>query len=221
MAETALIDRHAKKGINQMTSYNTLLDLFTAGGIAMYPLLLCSVLSLSAVIERTIYWMTEGRAVSVSRLAALVSKDASPKGEAAASPTETRALELIQHGLTEEAAAVIEAESVTTFTRATNFLPLLDCVIAVAPLLGILGTVLGIIQAFQKLNFANGAIPTDVGQGLAEALITTAAGLIIAIPTMVAHSFLTSLARKKAIAIASVAENIRLKTPGSMQQVAA
>jgi biopolymer transport protein ExbB len=202
-----------------MNSYNSISELFAAGGSAMYPLLLCSVLSLSIIIERTIFWFGDARVVSIDRLQKLLAGLDPAKGKPSSS--EEALKRSLQAQSYDDAALLLETESTLTFQRATAFLAGLDCVVSVAPLLGILGTVLGIIQAFQKLNLGNGGIPTDVGTGLAEALITTAAGLLIAIPTMVAHSLFTAMARKKAIAIASLADSLRNQPQQRADQEAA
>lgn len=70
----------------------------------------------------------------------------------------------------------------------------LDVIIGIAPLLGLLGTVTGIIKSFNILAALEGiSQPSALSAGIAEALITTAAGLIIAIPTMAVYSFLNGI----------------------------
>ncbi|BAS27557.1 MotA/TolQ/ExbB proton channel family protein [Limnochorda pilosa] len=74
----------------------------------------------------------------------------------------------------------------------------LETIAAIAPLLGLLGTVLGIIDSFQILSAAQGVgDPAAISSGIAQALITTAAGLIIAIPTLFAHNWLSSIVDRR------------------------
>ncbi|NBZ88814.1 MotA/TolQ/ExbB proton channel family protein [Stagnihabitans tardus] len=102
----------------------------------------------------------------------------------------------------------VEAEA----TRAGNeevasmssWLRLLDLISMVAPLLGLLGTVLGMIKSFQDLSAAQGSANASVlAGGIWEALITTAAGLLVAIPAAVAASLLTARVETAALRIES------------------
>ncbi|SEA47298.1 MotA/TolQ/ExbB proton channel family protein [Rubrimonas cliftonensis] len=77
--------------------------------------------------------------------------------------------------------------------RLGRFLPLLEVIAAISPLLGLLGTVLGMIQSFQELELAAGAANAAVlAGGIWQALLTTAAGLIVAIPAGVAASLMSA-----------------------------
>jgi biopolymer transport protein ExbB len=73
-------------------------------------------------------------------------------------------------------------------------LPALATIVGGAPLLGLLGTVLGMIKIFTVVASAGSGITEQLASGLAQALITTATGLIIAIPTLFTHSFLEARA---------------------------
>jgi biopolymer transport protein ExbB len=68
-----------------------------------------------------------------------------------------------------------------------------------APLLGFLGTVTGMIRSFGVIAKAGLSDPSLVASGIAEALITTAAGLIIAIPVLAAYNYFTSVVAKSAL----------------------
>ncbi len=70
-----------------------------------------------------------------------------------------------------------------------NNLVILGTVASTAPFIGLLGTVLGIIQAFRAISMSLGGGPSVVANGIAEALVTTAAGLIVAIPAVVAYNY--------------------------------
>jgi len=78
----------------------------------------------------------------------------------------------------------------------TRFLPLLNTVSNVSPLLGLLGTILGMITAFESIAASGTGDPRVVAGGISEALITTATGLIVAIPTLVFYRYLGSKADK-------------------------
>ncbi|MGA1874321.1 MAG: MotA/TolQ/ExbB proton channel family protein [bacterium] len=70
-----------------------------------------------------------------------------------------------------------------------RYLAVLATIVGIAPLLGLLGTVTGMIKAFQVIAMRGVGHPTALAGGISEALITTAAGLVVAIPTLVAHNY--------------------------------
>ncbi len=168
---------------------------FIAGGVVMYPLLLLSLLSLTLIFERFVYWVLGAQRHGPRRLDRYLhligSHDpARAREEAARDPTlegvlVRRALEnrvggdAVLIGLIENMRPAIE-----------RFAPTLGTVIAAAPLLGILGTVTGIIQSFDLLGDAAAVSdPAVVAGGIAEALYTTAFGLMIALVTLFPHVY--------------------------------
>jgi biopolymer transport protein ExbB len=86
----------------------------------------------------------------------------------------------------------MEAEANVMLQRMNRYMPVLDTMITVAPLLGILGTVLGIISSFKMLGAGGIADPRMVTGGIAQALITTAAGLAIAIIAVIPFNYFNS-----------------------------
>lgn len=164
-------------------------EIFLRGGPVMWPLLALSVISVMLTVERTFYWILThrpGRRAWVRRLAdrlrkgdhpgarAIIAKDNSLYGEVAAA--------LLDAGGDPSAALQVGESRRPSFER---FSATLSTIITAAPLLGILGTVLGIIRSFDLLGA--GQAVTDIGAvaaGIAEALITTAFGLIVALITL-------------------------------------
>ncbi|NLW56699.1 MAG: MotA/TolQ/ExbB proton channel family protein [Firmicutes bacterium] len=168
-------------------------QIFLSGGPVMYPLLLCSVLVMTITIERLWYFLSQrGDLEEIRRIVfRLMEKDA---------PLE--AIQYLQK-LNQPVARMYQAAllyygkdraQIETSLRDSGELEikkmerglgLLDVIITAAPLLGLLGTVTGIIDSFNVLSAAQG-LPSaaDLSRGIAEALITTAFGLIIAIPSL-------------------------------------
>ena len=163
------------------------MQFFGAGGWVMYPLLLLSVVGLGIVIERGVFWMRNStrRELGVFRkyadlieakdretLAAVSSKDGSPVGKLVYWAASRKAVS--------EEAVLATIELIRPSLEVRN--GLLSVIVGAAPLLGILGTVTGIIESFDLLGQAAGVSdPTMVAGGIAEALYTTAAGLTIAL----------------------------------------
>jgi len=161
----------------------------------MYPLALLSVLSVAATIERTIFWMrTHGRrrmrrvaalarrmrSGDKSAAQALVENDSSVYAELGRQLIDAGAFD--KGGLTEGEARELIEQVRPPVERASV---LHTTIITAAPILGILGTVTGIIQSFGALSSEEGvADPGLVADGIAEALYTTAFGLIVALITL-------------------------------------
>ncbi len=164
--------------------------LIERGGFVMLPLLFLSVVSLTLVIERICFWVTVHRARPLRRLQQV--KDALRKGDldlarkisaSDRSPYGNVAQLLIREGATDAVAIeAIEGER----PKFDRFMVSLSTIITAAPLLGILGTVVGIIRSFRILGGGEGDLtdPSVVSLGIAEALLTTALGLVVALITL-------------------------------------
>jgi biopolymer transport protein ExbB len=159
------------------------------GGLVMYPLLLTSVASITLVFERAWFFVRTNNAVRRGRFrqvakllrdghkdraADLIGEDRSVYGEVVR--------QLLVDGVSE--AAVTDAVE-SQRGRLDRFMPTLGTIITAAPMLGILGTVTGIISSFRVLSH-NTTItdPSLISAGIAEALLTTVAGLIIALTVL-------------------------------------
>ncbi len=171
-----------------------LMDYVQQGGPVMYPLLACSVIALTVVTERLIFWIRMRRAKEpekVKQLLRLVRQgsyeQACELGRAGHDPI----LRVLACGVADRALAPnlsMEAQAKEEVARMDRYLVLLDTVITLGPLLGIYGTITGIIRAFGFLSAAGVPDPRLVAAGIAEALITTAAGLTIAIPAIACYN---------------------------------
>ncbi|MBN3880178.1 MULTISPECIES: MotA/TolQ/ExbB proton channel family protein [unclassified Nostoc] len=167
-------------------------NLFAAGGVVMWPLLAFSVLGVALIIERVRFWVRinkrQSRVVrdvlNLYRLDNLVG--AMDKLQKNADLPLARiflaALELEEPN-PEEFRLALESESQAEIPVLKRFQNLFETIISLAPLLGLLGTVLGLIASFASLNLGDvgGSKTTNVTAGISEALVSTASGLIVAI----------------------------------------
>jgi biopolymer transport protein ExbB len=172
-------------------------DLFQRGGPVMWPLLALSVVAGAAILERAWFWARlhrPGRAARNDRLAELLHTADANAVEAATANDHSlyahAARELARLASARPASPALAVELVERHRPAfQRFNATLTAVITAAPYLGILGTVIGIIDAFDLLGDADNADLPGVAAGIAQALITTAFGLIVALvalfPTMV------------------------------------
>lgn len=172
---------------------NVLVDqlavLIERGGFVMFPLLALSVVSLTLIVERVWFWSGLHRPARSERLrklnAVLRRGDRTAADRLLAgdrSPYALAARHLLRHGTSD--AVIIEAIEAQR-PRFDRFMVTLSTIITAAPLLGILGTVIGIIRSFNLLGEqATLTDPRMVSAGIAEALLTTALGLVIALITL-------------------------------------
>ena len=176
---------------NTMSTFSTdLAVLIERGGFIMIPLLFLSVVSLTLIAERSWFWATVHRPRRLRRLQQ--TKDALRKGDldlarkvagSDQSPYGQVADFLIAEGATD--AVAVEAME-TLRPKIDRFMVSLSTIITAAPLIGILGTVIGIIRSFRLLGGQDGGLtdPNVVSLGIAEALLTTALGLVVALITL-------------------------------------
>jgi biopolymer transport protein ExbB len=193
-----------------------MLEFFLKGGPLMWPLLGCSIVAMTVIIERAIFWIKEARSRDTKIM--------------------HRVLHLVEHGLYEEAKTAgekskdylirifllsiphqhlslegaLEMSALKEINRMKQYLPVLDTIITVSPLLGILGTVAGIFSSFNVLGQSAILSPDTVARGIAEAIITTIAGLGIAIPTLIAYNYFCSKVEKAATEIEAALSNFKI-----------
>ncbi|MBI2883874.1 MAG: MotA/TolQ/ExbB proton channel family protein [Candidatus Methylomirabilis oxyfera] len=172
-----------------------LIALLVKGGPVMIPLLCCSVLSLAVVIERGWFWWQRRSSADADRTLELAAsahwEDALRLGEASPSPIARVLAAGICHK-NPSATLAMEAAAHDELARLRRHLPILDTVITLSPLLGLLGTVTGMISAFGVMASSGVNQPHAITGGVAEALIATAAGLLIAIATLVPYNYFSA-----------------------------
>lgn len=169
------------------------------GGPVMIPLLACSITGLAVVLERTLFWWRLRRVDAARRMLDLAAQgnwdEALHLGASSGCPV----AKVLAAGIAHRNPAPAEAMGVAALKerdRLRRYLPALDTIITLSPLLGLLGTVTGMISAFGVM--ASGAInqPHAITGGVAEALIATATGLAIAIVTLVPYNYFSAKAER-------------------------
>lgn len=176
---------------------------FEKGGILMYPIALASIISLAVIVERFIR-LQRKKLISFPLVETVQSNLESGKMEEAmqsCSGKEPLVASVLESALKEYSTTETDIE--TAFQESGqrglqvlwNNLAVLSTVARIAPLMGLLGTVCGMIGAFEVLSVA-GVGKEEMADQIRIALITTASGLIVAIPTVVAEAFFRSKIRK-------------------------
>ncbi len=176
-------------------------QLFVAGGNFMWGLLLAAIVALAIILERA--WTLSKARTNTRRLIGEVITTLRSDGVTAAAQVCERTrgpiAAILHSGLQradrgpEAVEKAIETSGTIEMAFLERGLVALSSVANVAPLLGFLGTVSGMISAFEAIANADNVNAKLVASGISEALITTAAGLVIAIPASLGHSFFLSV----------------------------
>ncbi|VAW80010.1 Ferric siderophore transport system, biopolymer transport protein ExbB [hydrothermal vent metagenome] len=172
-------------------------ELVTAGGWLMAPIIACSIIAFAIIAERL--WTLRIRRVIPSDLAAQVwewAKDkkldmermqtlraSSPLGRILAAGLVNRdaSREIMKEAIEDTGRHVVH--------ELERYINTLGTIAAISPLLGLLGTVIGMIKVFSAITTQGVGNPAALAGGISEALITTAAGMVVAIPTLMAYRY--------------------------------
>jgi biopolymer transport protein ExbB len=172
-------------------------ELIKSGGIMMFPLILSSIIALAIIIERFIALrlskVVPPADVERARKLAGLSKVSDAQldelrnnslvGRVLATGLESR--ELPRHIMKEN----VEEAGRHAVYELERYLPALGTIATAGPLMGLLGTVMGMISAFSAINHAGMGNPAELAAGIAEALVSTAIGLFVAIPALMFHRY--------------------------------
>ncbi len=181
---------------------NIVIDFFVKGGPVMYPILAVAVVAVCLVVERFCWWS----ATALKRAPAVLDSVYEALEEGGMDEAIRRSanaddpvVRMVHHGLNHPHTSMegaLQVASGQELRAAGRFLGAMDTIVTLGPLLGLLGTVTGIMGSFTSIGSAELAVEKVTG-GIGEALIATAAGLGIAIVTLVPmnyfHSRLASL----------------------------
>ncbi|MGL5833250.1 MAG: MotA/TolQ/ExbB proton channel family protein [Waterburya sp.] len=174
--------------------FDSIIELFKAGGIVSYPLLVFSILAVALILERIMFWSKLKR--NQERIIKEMFRHYRAEPEAAIRKLKQNAdlpicrifieaLEL-ENPNSEEFRLALESATQAEIPTLKRYNNLFETIIAASPLFGLLGTVLGLIRSFASLNLGNvgGTQTAGVTGGISEALVSTAAGLVVALVTM-------------------------------------
>jgi biopolymer transport protein ExbB len=164
----------------------------------MYPLLVCSILAVTIIFERAVFWLriqhNSDRNLAF-KILELAERETYDEAYDLGRNSPDYIVKMLINGIAHRNYSLpraLEMAADEALKRMRRSLNILDTIITLAPLLGIFGTVLGIINSFDFLGLAQIAQPQVVTKGIAQALITTAAGLAVAIVTLIAYNYFLS-----------------------------
>jgi len=192
---------------------NILLDFIVEGGPIMYPIIVVAVAAVCLIVERIIWWASTASrrapAVLESVYAALEEgqlDEAIRRSAGAGDPV----VRMVHHGLNHPHSSMegaLQVASGQELRAAGRFLSAMDTIVTLGPLLGLLGTVTGIMASFTAIGSAELAVEKVTG-GIGEALIATAAGLGIAIITLVPMNYFHSRVASLQFDLEAAANNV-------------
>ncbi|RPJ72602.1 MAG: MotA/TolQ/ExbB proton channel family protein [Desulfobacteraceae bacterium] len=191
-------------------------EMVLSGGPVMVPLLVCSLVALTVVIDRAVFWIALLRRRKPALLEEVMTLCESGDWEAIrlkTAGTRDHTIKIIITGILHREFSMtkaMESAAADQVKRMRRYMGILDTMITVAPLLGIFGTVTGIIQSFEALGAVGVERPVAVTAGIAQALITTAAGLGIAILSVIPYNFFDSLCEQAALRIEKYATSLEI-----------
>jgi biopolymer transport protein ExbB len=207
-----------------------MLNLFLQGGWVMYPLLVFSVLALGVILERGIFFLMsrqrpedflkalgyEGRKGRPGEIAALRGKLETQNRRGYLTSMARAYLDCMEGegGAVSEKLFVAGSEIIRENERR---LAVLASIAHLAPLCGLFGTVLGMIEVFRRLESAGGrADVTLLSGGIWVALLTTAFGLLVAIPTLIAHHYFSNLVSGRSGELQFLISRLNVYTGGAL-----
>ena len=193
-----------------------MIEVFIEGGPVMYPLLACSILALTVIIERAIFWIREDLRRDrplVDEVMGLCQKGDWEAVRKMVAGSRDFVIKILVNGIVHREFSMTKAMETAAsdeMKRMRRYLGVLDTMITVAPLLGIFGTVLGIITSFELLGTHGVEHPQAVMAGIAQALITTASGLGIAILSVFPFNYFNSRVENAALDIEKYATSLEI-----------
>lgn len=196
-------------------SSNWLIDKFRKGGPIMWPILIVSIIALTVVIERILWWGGRWFRRDPKRIEKVFTAiEVGDVAEASRLSRDSRdpVLRMMWNGLNHQHASLQGALQVAAgieIKRAGRFLVVMDTLVTLAPLLGLLGTITGLIRSFSFLGNEELAVQAVTG-GIAEALIATACGLGIAIFALIPFNFFTSRVSNLEFELQTAATNLEV-----------
>lgn len=194
-----------------------LFDIFQKGGILMWFILLFSVIGLAVVIDRFIVLRKAKINIPafLVKLRSLIRKKDVNGAIAVCTQEKSPIANIVRRGLKkyryghERVKEAIENAGKQEISKLEKGLPTLATIAGVAPLLGFLGTVTGMISAFMVIqDLAGAANPSDLAGGIWEALITTAFGLIVGIPALAFYNYFVSAIKSMVTDMETVANDV-------------
>ena len=198
-----------------------MIQILTSGGWMMIPIILCSLVGVTIIIERLIYFWTTRVTSEADRMLKFIEQgkytDALGLAESRPNPVlRTLAAGILKR--TDQPEKAMEAAGLAELARMKRGLTVLDTIITLGPLLGLLGTIIGMIDSFGIMAESGLGQPHAVTGGVAEALVCTAAGIFVAVTTLVPYNYFSARVEQESDRIEQYATQAESAFADAMQE---
>ena len=169
-----------------------MIQVLMSGGWMMIPIILCSLIGVTIIIERILYFRNTRDTHDTDRMLTFIEQEKFTDALALAESQANPVLRTLSAGIlkrTEHPEKAMEAAGLAELTRMKRGLTALDTIITLGPLLGLLGTIIGMIDSFGIMSESGLGQPHAVTGGVAEALVCTAAGIFVAVTTLIPYNY--------------------------------
>lgn len=165
----------------------------------MLPLIICSIVALTIIVERLYFLKKIAVSDRAEHIVRLVEKGQMEEAVCLSKATAAPLLRVLSAGIehTGNPAKAMEAAAIAEITVMKRGLPALDTIITLSPLLGLLGTIIGMISSFQVMTVGLTGQPHAITGGVAEALIATATGIIVAVGSLIPYNYFSARVEKE------------------------
>ena len=197
-----------------------MIEILMRGGWMMAPIVACSIVALTVAIERAWRFRSLGFGRLADRMIKLAEQEKFSDALALAEQRPSPTLNVLAAGIVHrghQPATAMEAQGIREISLLKSSLPVLDTVITLGPLLGLLGTIIGMIDSFGIMSESGLGNPHAVTGGVAEALICTAAGIFVAVVTLIPYNYFLSRVEQETERIEQYA-TLLLATLGKTEQ---
>ncbi len=190
-----------------------------AGGLLMLPIILCSLVALAIILERGWFFYQVPSAEKADEMIELVAQKKFDDALALGEETPHPVLRVLASGIRSRSAApekAMEATGLVEVGRMKRGFPSLDTIITLSPLLGLLGTIIGMIDSFGIMAIEGMGSPHAVTGGVAEALICTAGGITVAVLALIPYNYFVARADN----LTEQIEHYATRTESALQETA-
>ncbi len=168
-------------------------EIIVKGGPVMVPLGVASVVSVAIMVERALFWLKRAGRVDAEKVIGFAREGRLDSALKECEKRDSPLLNVLKAGLSgTEPTLSMEAEAAKELKEMEKGLSTLDTIITLSPLLGLFGTIVGMIQSFGIMSEAGLNKPHAITGGIAEALIATAAGIAVAVMSLVPYNYFRS-----------------------------
>jgi biopolymer transport protein ExbB len=177
-----------------------MLSILVKGGWVMLPLAFCSIVAMTITVERLVFFGGMSKAHGqADRMLSLLEAGRLDEAQKMAGNKAWSVVKVLKAGMAyrQNPVKAMEMAALSEVTAMKRGLPILETIITLSPLLGLLGTIIGMIGSFQIMASTGPSQPHAVTGGVAEALIATATGITVAVTTLIPYNyFLTQVERE-------------------------